>query len=143
MDKDKLKEVLQEILQDQISHMASDDDSDLTKMVNAAVKSSIEELQSTLTAAPEVGLASGNVSDSLVLGALQNARSMGGDMVMTPQGSILDMGRKSTPWVKLSEEMEGWATAFAAYLKSKGKVVSKLLQESDDTAGGYELAEVH
>jgi hypothetical protein len=139
LDKAKLKEVLQELVQDQLIG----DDSPIGKMVKDAVQGSIEELQSTLTATPQVGLPSGNVSDSLVLDALQNARSMGGNMVMTPQGSILDMGRKSTPWVKLSEEMEGWATAFAAYLKSKGKVVSKLLQESDDTAGGYELEEVH
>ncbi len=143
MDKDKLKEVLQELLQDSIQHMAGDDGSDLAKMVNTAVKSSIEELQSTLTAAPQVGNAGGNVSDSLVLGVLPNSRSMGGDMIMTPQGSVLDLGRKSTPWVKLSDEMEGWAIAFADYLKSKGKIISKLLQESDDTAGGYELAEVH
>ena len=141
MDKDKLKEVLQELLQDSIQHMAGDDGSDLAKMVNTAVKSSIEELQSTLTAAPQVGNAGGNVSDSLVLGVLPNSRSMGGDMIMTPQGSVLDLGRKSTPWVKLSEEMEGWAIAFAEYLKSKGKVISKLLQESDDTAGGYLVPE--
>jgi HK97 family phage major capsid protein len=141
MDKDKLKKVLQELLKDQIKHMVSDDDSDLTKMVNDAVQGGIEELQNTLTADPQIGKPAGNVSDSLVLSALQNTRSMGGNMIMTPQGSILDMGRKSTPWVKLSEEVEGWATAFAAYLKSKGKVVSKLLQESDDTAGGYLVPE--
>ena len=141
MDKDKLKEVLQEILQDQIKHMVGDDGSDLTKMVNDAVQSSIEDLQSTLTAEPQIGQPAGNVSDSLVLSALQGARSMGGDMVMTPQGSILNMGNRSTPWVKLSQEMEEWATAFADYLKSKGSVVSKLLQESDDTAGGYLVPE--
>ena len=46
MDKDKLKEVLQEILGDSLRHMVGDDDSDLAKMVNAAVQSSVEELQS-------------------------------------------------------------------------------------------------
>ena len=143
MDKDKLREVLQELLQDQIKDMVGGEDSDLTKTINAAVQSSIEELQSTLTAEPQVGRAEGNVSDSLVLGALQNSRLMGGDMVMTPQGSILDMGKRQTPWVKLSEEVEEWAKAFATYLKTKGKVVGKVLEESDDTAGGYKLAEVH
>ena len=139
MEKTKLKEVLQEMLRDSIQHMVGDEDSDLTKVVNAAVQSSIEELQNTLTAAPEVGRPEGNVSDSLVLGALQGARSMGGNMVVTPQGSILDMGNKSTPWVKCSEEVEQWALAFATYLKTKGKVIGKVLQEADDTAGGYEL----
>lgn len=142
MDKDKLKEVLQEILQDQLKHMVSDDGSDLTKMVNAAVQSAVGELQGTLTADPVIGNSAGNMAESLVLGAIPNSRIMGGNLVMTPQGSILDMGKK-TPWVKLSEEVETWANAFAEYLRSKGKVVSKDLRESDDTAGGYELAEVH
>ncbi len=143
MDKDKLKEVLHELLQDGITQMAGDDDSDLAKMVNTAVQSGIEGLQNTLAAEPVLGQVEGNVSDSLVLSALQGARSMGGNMVVTPQGSVLDMGNKSTPWVKLSPEVEQWAQAFAEYLKTKGKVVSKLLQEADDTAGGYELVEVH
>lgn len=141
MDKAKLKEALQEIMQDQISKMVTGDDSDVAKMINAAVQSSVAELQETLIAEPGVGRASGQASESLVLGAIPNSRMMGGNMVVTPKGSILDLGRKHTPWVKLSEEMEQWATAFAEYLKSKGKVISKVLQESDDTAGGYLVPE--
>ena len=80
MDKDKLKEVLQELLQDQIKHMVGDKDSDIAKIVNASVKSAVEELQNTLTADPILGKVEGggNVSDSLVLNALQGHRSMGG-----------------------------------------------------------------
>jgi hypothetical protein len=142
MDKAKLKEVLQELLQDQIQHMVSDESSDLTKTVNSAVKSAIDELQNSLVSEPALGKAEGNSSEGLVLNALQDARLMGANMVMTHQGSILDMGRRHTPWVKCSEEVEEWAKAFATYLKSKGKIVGKVLEESDDTAGGYEL-EVH
>ncbi len=142
-DKAKLKEVLQELLGDGITKMGEDDDSPLSKMVNAAVQDAVEGLQESLIAEPRIGEPAGSVSDSLVLSALQGARSMGGDFVMTPQGSILDMGNRSTPWVKLSKEVEEWVTAFATYLKSGGREISKLLQEADDTAGGYELVEVH
>jgi len=141
MDKAKLREVLQELVQDSFKHMVSEDDSDLARMVNDAVQTSVEELQNTLAAEPVIGQVEGNVSDSLVLSALQGARSMGGNMVVTPQGSILDMGNKSTPWVKCSEEVEQWALAFATYLKTKGKVIGKVLQEADDTAGGYLVPE--
>ncbi len=141
MDKDKLRSVLQDLLQDGLKDMITGDDSEVSKMINKAVRESVEELQETLVGEPQIGQAQGQGSESLVLGALQNARMMGGNMVVTPQGSILDLGRKHTPWVKLSDEVEQWAVAFAQYLKTRGAVVGKVLQESDDTAGGYLVPE--
>jgi HK97 family phage major capsid protein len=141
MDKAKLREALQEIMQDQIQKMVTGDESDVAKMINDAVQKSVAELQDTLISEPQIGQAAGQASDSLVLSALPQSRIMGGNMMVTPQGSVLDLGRKSAPWVKLSQEVEEWVTAFANYLKSKGTVVSKVLQESDDTAGGYLVPE--
>lgn len=142
MDKDKLKKLLQELLHDQISVMVSEEDSDLAKLVNAAVKTAVEELQNTLSGDATLGQRQGTHSDALVLSALQGAQIIGsGNLVTTPKGSILDLSRKNAPWVKCSQEVEDWAREMGIYLNSGGKKVGKLLQEADDTAGGYLVPE--
>jgi HK97 family phage major capsid protein len=142
MDKDKLKKLLQELMRDQFSLMAQDDDSVLTKTVNAAVKTAMEELQNTLSGDATLGEKQGTSSDALVMSALHGASIFGnGNMVTTPKGSILDLSRKNAPWVKCSEEVAVWAREMGAYLNSGGKKIGKTLQEADDTLGGYLVPE--
>jgi hypothetical protein len=138
MDKEKLRKALEEIVGDMISKKLTGDESAISQMVHKAVETSLEEVQAKLADVPRPGATEARSSTSLVLGALP-ASQLSGNLVQTRQGSILDLSRKSTPWVQCSPEMEKWALAFGEYLSSKGKVVSKLLQESDDPSGGYEL----
>jgi hypothetical protein len=141
MDRDKLKKILNELLHDEIKHMIGDDDSDFKQHINQAVQAAIEELQNTLSGDPVLGQRHGTQSDALVFSSIQGAHIIGGNgnLVSTPKGSILDLSRKNAPWVKCSQEVEEWARAMGAYLNSGGKKISKLLEEADDTAGGYEL----
>jgi HK97 family phage major capsid protein len=142
MDKEKLKKVLRELLHDEVKNLVGDDDSDFAKMINSAVQAAMEGLQNTLSGDVTLGDRQGTVSDGLVLSALHGAHFIGGsNLVTTPKGSILDMSRKNAPWVKCSQEVEDWARAMGAYLNSGGKKVDKLLQEADDTLGGYTVPE--
>jgi HK97 family phage major capsid protein len=142
MDKDKLKNLLQELLHDQFKLQAEDDESGLNKMVNAAVKAAMEELQTSLVGDATLGEKQGTQSDALIMSALHGASIIGGgNMITTPGGSILDLSKKNAPWVKCSEEVEIWAREMGAYLNSGGKKVGKTLQEADDTLGGYTVPE--
>jgi HK97 family phage major capsid protein len=60
-------------------------------------------------------------------------------IMTTPQGSVINLNNKSTPWITASEEVKQWATDFAAYLKTG--TVSKFLSETVDTEGGYLVPE--
>ena len=64
---------------------------------------------------------------------------MDGDYLTTKQGSVLNLKRKDSPWVHVSDEVGQWATDFAKYLKSG--VVSKFLSEGVDADGGYLVPE--
>jgi len=143
MDKEKLKEVLRELLNDEIKHLVGDDSSDISKMVNSAVKAAMEELQNSLAGDVTLGEKTGTSSDGIVLSAIQGAQFLGGsrNMITTPKGSILDMSRKNAPWIRCSQEVADWAREMGAYLNSGGKKVGKLLQEADDTLGGYLVPE--
>lgn len=62
-----------------------------------------------------------------------------GQYMTTSKGSIIDLKHKGAPWVTLSKEMEEWTKDFARYLKNRS--ISKLLQESTDTSGGFLVPE--
>ncbi len=64
-----------------------------------------------------------------------------GGYKVTTQGSIMDMHNARAPFIKLSEEMEGFAEAMREYIKSKGNIIPKLLQENTDPSGGYLVPE--
>lgn len=141
MDKEKLQKILRELLQDEIRHLVTDEGSDISQLVNTAVKAAMENLQNTLSGDPTLGEKTGTVSDSLVFSNIQGAQFLGGskNMLVTPKGSILDLSRKNAPWVKCSKELADWAIEMGQYLNSGGKRIGKLLQEADDTLGGLEL----
>jgi hypothetical protein len=65
---------------------------------------------------------------------------LAGGYLLTEKGSIINTMNPMRPWVKLSKEMEAWVLAFKEFVNSRGNVVSKLLQESSDPAGGYVYA---
>lgn len=65
----------------------------------------------------------------------------GGGYLLTEKGSVINTNRPSSPFVKLSPELEGWAKGFQEYVKSKGRTVSKVLEEQSDPAGGYTVPE--
>ena len=62
-----------------------------------------------------------------------------GSYLTTKSGSIINLKNKRAPWIVVSDELSGWVKDFAGMLK--GGPVSKLLQESSDTAGGYLVPE--
>lgn len=63
---------------------------------------------------------------------------MGGDgYLVLERGSIINTRTPQAPWVKLSPELEEWANGLKEFIKSKGTIVPKVLQESNDPEGGY------
>ena len=82
----------------------------------------------------------GIVSDMSMVGGSVN-------LVKTIQGSIMDLSRKNSPWVKLSPEMENFTKAFMEYVRAQksgramSEVYSKLLEEQTDPSGGYLVPE--
>lgn len=57
----------------------------------------------------------------------------------TAKGSIINLNDKRSPWVSVSDEMKQWTNDFVKYVKNRQ--VSKFLNESVDTAGGYFVPE--
>lgn len=62
-----------------------------------------------------------------------------GDHMITSKGSIFNLKNKSTPWIKVSKEVEEWAKDFALYLKTSR--VTKLLASTSDESGGFTVPE--
>jgi HK97 family phage major capsid protein len=62
-----------------------------------------------------------------------------GDYLTTKTGSVINLKNKSNPWVVVSDELGQWVKEFAGYLKSGN--VSKALNETVDTAGGFLVPE--
>ena len=140
MDREKIKAILNELIGGQIGAMVATDDSPLRKAIDGAIADAVTELQETLAATPTLGQSHGTMADQMIREMLPMSRSMGGNMIATPQGSILDLSRKHAPWVRCSEEVAAWAKDFSQLLATKGREVGKTLQESTDPQGGYELA---
>ncbi len=61
------------------------------------------------------------------------------NIVRTMNGSIIDKGNPSNPWLKLGPEMEEFARGFKALCNDKP--VTRLLQENTDPSGGYLVPE--
>jgi len=82
----------------------------------------------------------GIVSDMSMVGGSVN-------LVKTIQGSIMDLSRKNSPWVKLSPEMENFTKAFMEYVRAQksGRAMTeahaKVLEEQTDPSGGYLVPE--
>lgn len=136
MDKEKLRTMLTELLQDQVKAMMIS--SDFSTRINEAVQKSVGELQQKLAGDPLAGISSGHQSDSLVHNSISHSY-LSGNVMVTPQGSWLDLSRKHMPWIKVSKEVQDWAKDFITYVNSKGKVIGKTLTEADSTQGGLEL----
>lgn len=138
MDKDKLKAILTEVVEDQLSKKVRQEDSEFSTAIQDAVQKSVTKLQESLVGNPipdnEI-----NKSDQIIRDVLPYHKMLGENMLVTHQGSVLDLSRKHTPWVKCSKEVEDWASEFCVYLNTRGKVVGKVLQETEDPSGGYEL----
>jgi len=141
MDREKIKTILNELIGGQLGAMVAADDSPLRKVIDSAIANAVSELQETLATTPTLGQPSGTTSDQMVREMLPMSRSMGGQMIATPQGSILDLSRKHAPWIRCSEEVAAWARDFSQLLASKGTKVGKTLQESTDPQGGYLVPE--
>lgn len=138
MDKEKLRKLLSELLEDQVKAMMIS--ADFSTRINEAVQKSVTELQSKLAGNPLAGISQGHQSDTLVQAAIPQG-FMNGNIMVTPQGSWLDLSRKNMPWVRVSKEVADWAKDFIAYVNSKGKIVGKTLSEADSTKGGYTVPE--
>ena len=61
--------------------------------------------------------------------------------IYTEKGSVLNPHQPSTPWVKLSKDMEDFAEGIRDLVRSKGAITTKLLQEGSDPHGGYLVPE--
>ena len=79
-----------------------------------------------------------SVNESRALAEATGFARIDGDHMITSKGSIFNLKNKSTPWIKVSKDIEEWAKDFALYLKSSR--VTKLLASTSDTAGGLECA---
>lgn len=61
--------------------------------------------------------------------------------IVTEKGSVINPAKSSAPWIRLSEEVESFAIGIKALIKSKGRIVDKVLEEQSDPAGGYLIPE--
>ena len=142
MDKEKMEQMLSDILEKQLKVAMGG--TEFTEMINTEIKTALEGMQGKLTGDPQIGGSLKRTSMELVRSALPYHR-VDGNMLVTRQGSILDMNKKSAPWVQLSPEVEGWFKEFAGYTKAGGldgaARIGKLLQESSDPSGGYLVPE--
>jgi HK97 family phage major capsid protein len=124
------KEDLVVLLNSQIKDFVTT--SDFSETLKNTVSKMVEELRG------EVIAPMGKDTTHHVISNLPYAK-IDGDFISTKQGSVISMKNKQNPWVFASDEMQEWTKAFANYLKTGN--VTKFLNESVDTAGGYLVPE--
>jgi len=139
MDKEKLQKLLKELLNDQVRAMATE--GEFSELINTRVQEAISTLQGQLAGNPQAGVTEGHQSDALVQAAISNSQIIGGNVLVTPSGTWLDLNRKNAPFMKLSKKLEEWVMDFAAFVNSRGRIVGKVLQEMEDPDGGYLVPE--
>lgn len=112
---------------------------DLKKMISDIVKERVESLKASgqgldgqieITVADKVKTA---LEDMNV-----GAEVYGGGLIKTIEGSVINMNDYYHPWVQMSPKMAKFIDGFKLMVRGAPKeAVVKLLQENDDTAGGY------
>lgn len=128
------KEELNKLLQTQVEAVLASEA--FSGKMSAILESKVKELQNTIVD-PQGFLPSHN---NKIVEALGFAK-VDGNFMTTSKGSIINLKNKSAPWVAISKDLETWIKDFAAYIKSRGSNVSKLLSESVDTAGSFLVPE--
>jgi HK97 family phage major capsid protein len=127
-------EELQKLLQAQIKSVLDSDE--FVGKMQAIFEAKMKVLQETVIDPTSILPSHSNK----IVEALGFAK-VDGNYMTTTKGSIINFKNKSAPWVAISKDLENWIKDFAACVKSKGNKVSKLLQESSDTAGGFLVPE--
>jgi len=139
MDKEKLMKQLQEINEEIVKRYIGSDE--FTNMINKRIQTFMETLQKQLQGDSTAGaIADAQPSSLPFVQATLPYANVRGNLIVTRQGSVLDITKK-TPWVQVSKEVQDWASDFLQYVQSRGRVVGKTLQESEDPSGGYLVPE--
>ncbi len=124
------KEELISLLKGQVEDALVGDE--FSGMVKDTVQQMIKDLQEDI----QVPFKAKDVTKYLITNP---TLKIDGGIMSTPQGSVINLNNKSNPWVQCSPEMTQWAKDFAGYLKSG--LVTKLMTEGADEAGGYLVPE--
>lgn len=124
------KNQLIEMLNSQIKEIMVGDE--FSQIVKQTMNDMVKDLQNNIT------LPFGQNNVKSVITAMPGI-SIDGNYMSTKQGSLINLKNKNAPWISVSEEVKTWAVDFAKYLKTGA--VSKFLNETVDTAGGYVVPE--
>ena len=116
---------------------------ELKKMINDQIKKVVEDMK--IAGPVDDGVIKTVVADELkqtLEGMNMGADIVGGNIIRTAAGSIMNVATPNKPWIKLSPEVEKFVEGFKALVKREPKtVIAKLLQENADPQGGYLVPE--